>query len=192
MPRLQPTSKAIDERPCLRLQVLKQQGYLTPPGRLQPITYQLSPTGSVSLHIQFEEEEEPTSGWLRLSYTHSSGLIHQVISLSCQPSNLGRGGGVWYAICPHTGRRCRVLFMGSRYFGSRWAIEGGLYQSQRISKSERGFISYRRKLRQLEELMSLTHTWLCKPHSKRSYGGKLTRPMQRYLKLKAAAERSKP
>lgn len=191
MPRQKTTIPSFDERLSIDLRRLKEEGYFSGRSRGRLLSNQrYCPVRVVELHISFDEEsiEESTRGWLRLGYDHFGGRIDQVIPLLRQASNLGRGGGIWYALCPITGRRCRRLYLGSRYFVSRWGIAGALYRSQQVSKEERAFRAVMRRLEELERLEELTRQWLFEPHSKRSYGGKLTRPMQRYLKLKAAAE----
>jgi hypothetical protein len=56
-------------------------------------------------------------GWLELS--HGGG--QQTFSLVSSPRHFG--GLQWYAVCPRTRRRVRVLFrpLGATYFGSRHA-----------------------------------------------------------------------
>ena len=56
-------------------------------------------------------------GWLDLS--HGGG--QQTFSLVSSPRHFG--GLQWYAVCPRTGRRVRVLFrlLGATFFASRYA-----------------------------------------------------------------------
>lgn len=135
----------------------------------------------VMIRVSFDEERPHKGGTLVIAYERHRQYIEQIVQLAHVPSNLGRGGGIWYFICPVTGLRCRVLIAtAQRGFVSRHA--GLRYQSQRCSHKQRTWIETMNKLRRKEKVIESVQ-WLTSPHSKRSYGGKLTRPMLRFNRL---------
>jgi len=124
-------------------------------------------TGSISIRVS----TEPESPNLELSYKYNEAPINYRVQLVSAPSNLGKGV-VWYFICPHTGKRCRKLYWGDKYFYHRSAIRGGIYKKQLQSKGERD-------LYKTFELFFLSEE-LDKKHFKTHYAGK---PTKKYLKL---------
>lgn len=139
---------------------------------------------SISGEVEEDEVKEPrrAGGRLTISYEKGGRLVCQQIELLQRPGNLGGGGGIWYFICPLTGRCCRTLYDGPGGFASRHA-EGGLrYRAQLYSRHWRALVGGTADRRQAERVLAAWQ-WLAKPHSKRSYGGQPTRPMLRFQQL---------
>ena len=82
--------------------------------------------GSASLVVETFEDV----AFLTVSYQTGEGeTVKQQIRLISEPSNFGRGK-VWYFICPHTGGKCRKLYLMGRYFYSQKAFTTAIYASQ--------------------------------------------------------------
>lgn len=191
MSRPKTKTKALDERIQLSLRELKKQGYWQD-GRSGWYAWHngVYSLAKVYLRVILDEASTEASGWLLLHYDLVGGPVQQSFQLIQRKSNLGRGGGIWYLVCPQTRRLCRTLYFDALSFVSRWAIQGALYRDQQVSKSDREFRRGLRRLRQLQQFIVQTTDWLGQPRSKRTYRGKLTQSMQRYLKLKAAFDPS--
>lgn len=141
---------------------------------------------SVAVAIRFDAMHPHLGGTLTLTYMHSEQALKQVIPMQYIASNLKRGG-IWYLICPTTGRRCRTLYYGQNGFVSRHA-EGTLrYRSQLISRNERTRTSGLRQLAKLKRRLA-SMEWFTKTNSKHSYRGKPTRPMARHTKLHSSSD----
>ena len=87
----------------------------------------------VSINIAVCIREEPH---VTLSYNYGGEPRKYDISLVSLPSNLGKGK-VWYFLCPHTGKRCRVLYSIEGYFLHREAPSSRIYESQTRSQFSR-------------------------------------------------------
>jgi hypothetical protein len=181
----------LEELACLRLTDLKQQGYFSDQRGGQLV---LRPgewlTSSVRLTVWLAEDEEdkpddPNRGSVELRYEYRGQACYQSVDLVRRPSNLGCGGGIWYFLCPLRRERCRVMYLGADGFCSPQAVEQARYTSQVLTKRKRKFARSLRRLQLIETYHRLGRDWLWRPGSKRSYRGKLTRPMQRFLKLQA-------
>jgi hypothetical protein len=96
-------------------------------------------------------------GWLEL--THGGG--HQTFSLVSSPRNFG--GLQWYALCPRTRRRVRVLSrpLGATFFGSRHAWgRSAAYASQFLDPMGRAWrIKAKVKARLIEMRTRTNGTW---------------------------------
>lgn len=73
---------------------------------------------------------------MELIYEFNGEPIHQTISLTPMPSNLGIGV-TWYFTCPVTGKRARKLFYIDGQFVHRDANKGSMYLSQTLSQKDR-------------------------------------------------------
>lgn len=76
------------------------------------------------------------SPFMELIYEFDGDPVHQTISLTPIPSNLGIGV-TWYFTCPVTGKRARKLFFINGQFVRRDVNKGGMYFSQTLSQKER-------------------------------------------------------
>jgi hypothetical protein len=128
-------------------------------------------TGSISIQVNTQSEQP----YIELDYKCNEAPINYRVELVSAPSNLGKGG-VWYFVCPRTGKRCRKLYLADTYFYHRSAFRGCMYEKQTQSKKSR-FIdktlgAYFRTDQLFEQLY--------KKHLKKQYAGK---PTKKYLKL---------
>jgi hypothetical protein len=108
--------------------------------------------------------------------------INYEIRIVSKPSNLGKGY-VYYFLCPFTGKRCKVLYMGygSNYFKSREAYQNRIYYpcqlSSYLSKHNDQYWSLDKKL---DKLYS--------KHRKTHYKGKKTKAQIRIADLERKQE----
>lgn len=173
----------IEDRIAIRLPDLKHKGYLYH-SQHGELAWRIggSYTASVGIHTEFDEEYPEEGGTLTIDYRRSNGTHQEVIDMVYVPSNLGRGGGTWYFVCPQTEITCRVLLMSSSGFVSRHA-EGGLrYRAQLLAQGDRESDGVMREIKRLERKQASV-LWFSKPRSKRCYAGRPTRPMIRFRRL---------
>ncbi|WP_205402734.1 hypothetical protein [Spirosoma taeanense] len=116
--------------------------------------------------------------YIELKYRAREELINYKIQLVQVASNLGKKGGIWYFICPSTGKRCRTLYSDGRYFVSRHAFKGTLYESQTYSKTYRSIASMYGPIYKVREAFDE----LKKPYAKTFYRGKLTPKARKLFK----------
>ena len=83
---------------------------------------------------------------------------------------------VWFFICPHTGKRCRKLYLANTYFYHRTAFRGCMYEKQTQSKKNRNMIKIYKSYFDLDKL----EEQLYKKHFKKMYAGK---PTKKYLQI---------
>ncbi|MBK9401756.1 MAG: hypothetical protein IPN36_13165 [Bacteroidetes bacterium] len=154
--------------------------FLTKHGYLKPNQWQSgtitwsrngNKTGSISIWVNTYLE----SPYLELDYKCNEAPINYRVQLISFPSNLGKGV-VWYFICPHTGKRCRKLYLADTYFYHRSAFRGCMYESQTHSKAYRDLGKTFGKYFQTERAFEQIY----KKHFKQQYAGK---PTKKYLKL---------
>jgi hypothetical protein len=128
-------------------------------------------TGSISIQVNTHLENL----YLELDYSYNEVPINYNVQLVSAPSNLGKGV-VWFFVCPHTGKRCRKLYLADTYFYHRSAFRGCMYEKQIQSKK------YRQLDKTLRDYFQTDHLYeqLYKKHFKKQYAGK---PTQKYLKL---------
>jgi hypothetical protein len=112
--------------------------------------------------------------YLALSYMINDEPINYRVPLIRIPSNLGKGV-VWYFLCPHTLKRCRVLYMVGKRFLHRDAFKG-MYECQTYSK----------KWRNLKKVFDWCFTdkvteALAQKHFRTSYNGKPTKKFKRLM-----------
>ncbi len=88
------------------------------------------PAGNIDLIIDTREM------YIELDYKYGDEPRHYRVQLVSVPSNLGKGQ-VWYFLCPHTGKRCRILYGVGGWFLHRSAFRGGCYDRQTLSKKDR-------------------------------------------------------
>lgn len=130
-------------------------------------------TSSIGVTSILNDDEQ----YIRLNY---STTFDYRIDLESIPSNLGKGK-VWFFLCPETGKRCRLLYMGndSLKFLSRYAYEQKgcrlYYEPQLSSKLSYPNDRYWELKRRLEK-------WDTK-NMKFFYRGKPTRTGERYMKM---------
>lgn len=163
-----------DDLKTVSISFLTKHGYLKP-NQWQSGTINWSRNGNKTASISIRVNTEPESPYVELDYKCNEAPINYRVQLVSAPSNLGKGV-VWYFVCPHTGKRCRKLYLADTYFYHRSAFRGCMYEKQTQSKKSR-FIdktlgAYFRTDQLFEQLY--------KKHFKKQYAGK---PTKKYLKL---------
>jgi hypothetical protein len=128
-------------------------------------------TGSISITVNTQTE----SPYLELDYKCNDVPINYRVQLISAPSNLGKGF-VWFFICPHTGKRCRKLYLVNTYFYHYTAYSGCMYEKQTQSKKNRDTI----KIYGVYFDADNNYKQLYKKHFKKYYAGK---PTKKYLKI---------
>ncbi|WP_460978990.1 hypothetical protein [Spirosoma knui] len=119
--------------------------------------------------------------YVQLDYKVDKHPMSYRIGLVQVPSNLGKGQ-VWYFVCPLTGERCRTLYKAGRYFASRKALKGTLYESQTYSK----YYRWLDKTFGPELKLDGVYEEVYKRYAKKHYRGKPTPKMKKALKLERA------
>jgi len=110
-----------------------------------------------------------------LDYKFNDKPINYQVQLVTIPSNLG-GGVYWFFICPHTGKRCRKLYLVDGYFFHRSAFQGCFYEKQTYSASKRQMDRAFALLFGADKLYEQIHS----KHFKEHYKGE---PTKRYKKI---------
>jgi hypothetical protein len=171
-----------DECHVISISSLKKWGYLKPGiWKSGTVTWSRSgnQTGSISIAVNMFGEIP----FIELDYKCNGEPIKYEVKLVTIPSNLGRGK-VWYFLCPRTGKRCRILYLGQTYFLHRKAFSGCMYEKQTYSKRNRGLN------RSFERLFAPEKAYdqIYSKHFKTHYGGKPTKRFIRLQKMIRAAE----
>ncbi len=125
-----------------------------------------------SINIAVCTQDEPH---VTLSYNYGGEPRKYDVPLVSLPSNLGKGK-VWYFLCPHTGKRCRVLYSIEGYFLHREASLSRIYESQTRSPFSRAMD----KIIDPAYGKQKIHDELNRPYFKTHYAGS---PTKRYLWL---------
>lgn len=163
-----------DDLKTISIQFLTKHGYLKP-NQWQNGTLKWSrngiPTGSISIKVC----TMPECSFIELDYKCNETPINYRVQLISAPSNLGKGV-VWYFVCPHTGKRCRKLYLADTNFYHRSALRGCMYEKQTQSKN----------YRQLDKSIGAyfksndLYNELNKNNFKKTYAGK---PTKKYLRI---------
>jgi hypothetical protein len=77
------------------------------------------------------------NSYIEFSYLIDNMPVEFKLDLVQVPSNLGKGGHLWYFLCPQTADRCRKLYLYQDHFVSRKSINGAFYKGQVKSKRMR-------------------------------------------------------
>lgn len=163
-----------DELKTVSISFLTKQGYLKPnQWQSGTITWSRNgnKTGSISIIVNTQAENP----YVELDYKCNETLINYRVQLVSTLSNLGKGV-VWYFVCPHTGKRCRKLYLANAHFYHRSAFRGFMYEKQTQSKKYRGLDKTLGVYFRADQL----YEQLYKKHFKKQYAGK---PTKKYLKL---------
>ena len=174
MPKPHTFPTLYDDLKTVSISFLARHGYLKP-NQWRSSTITWSSNGSKIASISIIVNTEPESPCLELNYKCNEAPINYRVQLISAPSNLGKGV-VWYFVCPHTGKRCRKLYLADTYFYHRSASRGGMYEKQTQSKKSRDLDKTLKRNIQRNQLFEQ----LYKKHLKKHYGGK---PTKKYLKL---------
>ncbi|GHA68713.1 hypothetical protein [Pontibacter akesuensis] len=153
---------------------LKKWGYLKPE-QFNSGTITWSSNGQKTAAIGIAVNTRSESPYLELDYTHNGQPVNYRVQLVTVPANIGKGS-VWYFLCPHTSRRCRILYSVGAKFLHRSAYPGCMYESQTYSQKNRKLFRFYEKVFNSDKL----YEQLYSKHFRRTYAGK---PTKRFLKL---------
>ena len=182
MPKPYTFPTLLDDVKKISIFFLARHGYLKPnQWQRGTITWSSNEnkTGSISIQVNTQSEQP----YIELDYKYNEAPINYRVQLISAPSNLGKGV-VWYFVCPHTGKRCRKLYLADTYFYHRAAFRGSMYEKQTQSKKSR----YLNKTLGLYFRSEQLFEQLYKKHFKKQYAGK---PTKKYLKLTQQIQRAK-
>ena len=129
------------------------------------------PTGSIFIATNAHGEIP----YLEFDYLYDNRPIKYRVELVTVPSNVGKGV-YWFFICPHTGKRCRKLYLIDGYFYHRSAFRGCMYEKQTYSTSKRDMDRALELLFGSAKLYEQIHS----KHFKQYYAGAATK---RYKKI---------
>lgn len=158
----------------IHISKLKGWGYLDP-NQIKSGRVNWSRNGNPTGQIWIEANTHSEKPYIELDYKFKGEPRNYKVYLVSIPSNLNRGK-VWYFICPHTNKRCRVLYSIGGYFYHRTAFVGCMYEKQTQTK----------KYRVLEKTLGAyfqsnqLYDQLYRKHLKKQYAGK---PTKKYLRL---------
>lgn len=181
MPKPHTFPTLYDDLKTVSISFLTKYGYLKP-NQWQSGTITWSRNGNKTGSISIRVNTEPESPYLELDYKCNEAPINYRVQLVSALSNLGKGV-VWYFVCPHTGKRCRKLYLADTYFYHRSAFRGCMYEKQTQSKKYRGLDKTLGVYYRADQL----YEQLYKKHFKKQYAGK---PTKKYLKLTRQIQRA--
>lgn len=174
MPKPHTFPTLFEDLKTVSISFLTKYGYLKP-NQWQSGTISWSRDGNKTGSISIQVNTHPESPYLELDYKCNEAPINYRVQLISASSNLGKGV-VWYFVCPHTGKRCRKLYLADTYFYHRSAFKGYVYEKQTQSKKSRYFDKLFGGLFRRELFFEQTN----KKHFKKMYAGK---PTKKYLKF---------
>ena len=120
--------------------------------------------------------------YVELRYTCRGISKNYSVHLVSVLSNLG-AGEVWYFLCPHTGKRCRILYCVDGEFLHREAFRNVYYDSQVRGKKMRGYDKLIGPLFKIDKMKDEAD----KPYYKKYYRGVPTRKYRRVLAMQYRA-----
>jgi len=141
--------------------------------------------GETVSNIQIAVSTQEGNSYIRLSYSLDGEPINYLMPLVRLKSNLGKGGWLWYCLCPTSNRRCRKLFLYEKQFVGIRAIENGFYLKQLIPVSRRGEFKLMTKVNNCERIIS----GRAKKYFMSHYDGSLTKRQLRVMKAKDELDR---
>lgn len=174
MPKPHTVPTLYDEVKTVSISFLSKHGYLKPnQWKAGSVNWSRNGEnlGSISIRVCTYSEKP----YIEFDYQCNQQPIKYKAQLVSAPSNLGRGV-VWYFICPHTGKRCRKLYLADTYFYHRSAFRGCMYEKQTQSKKSRYLFKVLDPYFKSDNLYSE----LYKKHFKKTYAGK---PTKKYLRI---------
>ncbi len=178
-PKMYPT--LYDDLKKISISYLTKHGYLKQNQQKYGALY-WNLNGNSAGNISIRVNTQSISPYLELDYKCNEAPINYRVQLVSAPSNLGKGV-VWYFVCPHTGKRCRKLYLADTYFYHRTAFRGCMYEKQTHSKKSR----YLDKTLGVYFRTDQLFEQLYKKHFKKQYAGK---PTIKYLKLTQQIQRA--
>ena len=173
---------AITTGECMRLNI---NSYLKNLKERQNIYGSISWTNGASIGVYLFFNDYSATLNLKYTKTDHKGEKHDLnynVTIISRPSNLGTGR-IYYFLCPFSGKRCRILYMGygSLYFKSREAYSHRIYfPSQMSSRLDKHNDKYWNLEHKLERLY--------KTHPKKHYKGQKTTKQQQIERLERQQE----
>ena len=174
MPKSSTYPTLYNEALQIHISKLKGWGYLDP-NQIKSGRLNWSRNGNPTGQIWIEANTHSEQPYIELDYKFKGEPRNYKVYLVCVPSNLNKGN-VWYFVCPHTNKRCRVLYSIGGYFYHRAAFRGCMYEKQTQSKKYRVLEKTLGAYFQSDQL----YEQLYKKHFKKQYAGK---PTKKYLRL---------
>jgi hypothetical protein len=124
-------------------------------------------TGSISIQVNTLKPQP----YIEFDYQANGTPIKYRVNLVSKPSNIGEG--VYYLfVCPITRKHCRKLYLVDRYFYSRLAFRGCMYEKQTHSHKTRQMLK-------AFEVLTISDK-LNEKYFRQSYSGQ---PTKKYLHL---------
>ncbi len=179
MPKPHTFPTLYDEVLQLNITRLKKWGYLDD-NQVKTGTITWSRNGSKTGSISIKVNTLYHTPQIELNYSFRDEPRRYKLDLVSLPSNLGKGE-IWYFLCPHTGKRCRILYSVDGYFFHRSAFKGVMYEKQTFSKKWRQIECVFGAYFDCEKYYRQIHA----KHFTKYYKGK---PTKKYLKLMAKIE----
>lgn len=130
------------------------------------------PVGSIGVYSNTISDQQ----YIILDYRYQGTQQRSMINIELVPSNLGIGM-VQYMICPHTGKRCRNLYLIDGRFLHRDAFSGCYYSCQVRSKKHRHWDNTIGLYFETDEILEQ----MFKKHIKKVYAGRPTKKYQRLI-----------
>lgn len=154
---------------------LRGWGYICPYAvRTGTITWSRNGVETSSIGIKILMDQ--FSGSITFNYSVDKEPVNYEINIISRPANIGNGLQ-WFFVCPKTGRVCRKLHLGHKYFLHRTAFNGYMYELQTWSKNTR-YLAYTPMY--LEMKADGIYEQIYTKHFKKYYNGK---PTKRYVNL---------
>lgn len=154
---------------------LKGWGYINPNSvRSGTLTWSNNwgETGNIGISIDMNEY----SGTITLNYNCDKEPVNYKVRIISRMANI-HNGLLWFFVCPITGKVCRKLHLGDKYFLHRTAFRGYVYELQTWSENTR-YLAFTPMY--LEMKADGIYEQIYSKHFKKYYRGK---PTKRYVSL---------
>lgn len=89
--------------------------------------------GTIGIMVSLQASNE----FIEFDYECNGVNYRYQVKLVSVKSNLGKGGHLWYFLCPETGARCSKLYFHDNEFVSRKSIPNAFYRGEVKSKKWR-------------------------------------------------------
>ncbi|MBC7948979.1 MAG: hypothetical protein H7Y42_13930 [Chitinophagaceae bacterium] len=178
----------VERLPVLSIKNIRSLGLLDKVERYREMPLQLrvhsglaQSINTVRVAILLDDDHS----YIRLTYDLDGEPVDYRIRLARLRSNLGRGGWLWYFLCPGSKRLARKLFLYRGRFVGIEAIKGKIYHQQVLSRRQRAHFKVIANLSKAEQIIKKNNRKYLKPY----YQGAPSRPCIRAMKAKATIDR---
>ena len=164
-----------DDCKTISITALKRWGYLdTNNYKSGNITWSRGDreTGKIGIAVKMNED----GGTLTLNYICDKEPVNNQVEIISKRANIGNGR-LWFFVCPQTGKPCRKLYLGNKYFLHRSTFRGYMYELQTWSNNTRHLL---KTPMYLEIKADNIYEQIYTKHFKKYYNGK---PTKRYVSL---------